>query len=161
MINLNDMILTVIKDYRNQIAKDAKKKNNIMNVKILFEYKEGKGKQGKDLCILADSYRLTQVISNLLNNAIKFTKNGTITVGLEKQDNNKHVIVYVKDTGQGIAPEILPKLFTKFTSKSEKGTGLGLFISKSIVESHGGTIWAENNRHSKGATFTINLPLIK
>ena len=161
MINLNDMILTVIKDYRNQIAKDAKKKNNIMNVKILFEYNEGKGKQGKDLCILADSYRLTQVISNLLNNAIKFTKNGTITVGLEKQDNNKHVIVYVKDTGQGIAPEILPKLFTKFTSKSEKGTGLGLFISKSIVESHGGTIWAENNRHSKGATFTINLPLIK
>jgi two-component system, OmpR family, sensor histidine kinase VicK len=161
MINLNDMILTVIKDYRNQIAKDAKKKNNIMNVKILFEYKEGKGKQGKDLCILADSYRLTQVISNLLNNAIKFTKNGTITVGLEKQDNNKHVIVYVKDTGQGIAPEILPKLFTKFTSKSEKGTGLGLFISKSIVESHGGKIWAENNRHSKGATFTINLPLIK
>jgi signal transduction histidine kinase len=161
MINLNDMILTVIKDYRNQIAKDAKKKNNIMNVKILFEYKEGKGKQGKDLCILADSYRLTQVISNLLNNAIKFTKNGTITVGLEKQDNNKHVIVYVKDTGQGIAPEILPKLFTKFTSKSEKGTGLGLFISKSIVEAHGGKISAENNRHSKGATFTINLPLIK
>jgi signal transduction histidine kinase len=159
-INLNDMILTTIQDYRNQIAKDAKKKNITMNVKILFEYKEGKGKQRKDLCMLADGYRLTQVISNLLNNAIKFTNNGTITVGLEKQDNNKHVMVYVKDSGQGIAPEILPKLFTKFTSKSDKGTGLGLFISKNIIEAHGGKIWAENNKYSKGATFTFNLPLI-
>jgi signal transduction histidine kinase len=69
-------------------------------------------------------------------------------------------MVYVKDSGQGIAPEILPKLFTKFTSKSDKGTGLGLFISKNIIEAHGGKIWAENNKYSKGATFTFNLPLI-
>jgi two-component system sensor histidine kinase VicK len=112
--------------------------------------------------MLADGYRLAQVISNLLNNAIKFTKNGTITVGLERQDNN--IIVYVKDSGQGIAPEILPKLFTKFTSKSDKGTGLGLFISKKIIEAHGGKIWAENNKDdsgakgAKGATFSFSLP---
>lgn len=161
MINLNDMILTVIKDYRNQIAKDAKKKNKIMNVKMLFERKEGEGKEVNDLYILADGYRLTQVISNLLSNAIKFTKDGSITVGVKKEDNDRQVIVYIKDTGQGIAPEILPRLFTKFTSKSDKGTGLGLFISKNILEAHGGKIWAENNKYSKGATFTFNLPLIK
>ena len=161
MINLNDMILTVIKDYRNQIAKDAKKKNKIMNVKMLFERKEGEGKEVNDLYILADGYRLTQVISNLLSNAIKFTKDGSITVGVKKEDNDRQVIVYIKDTGQGIAPEILPRLFTKFASKSDKGTGLGLFISKNIIEDHGGKIWAENNKYSKGATFTFNLPLIK
>ena len=86
------------------------------------------------LYILADGYRLTQVISNLLSNAIKFTKDGSITVGVKKEDNDRQVIVYIKDTGQGIAPEILPRLFTKFASKSDKGTGLGLFISKNIIE---------------------------
>ena len=69
------------------------------------------------------------------------------------------LIVSVKDTDQGIDLEIMPRLFTKFTTKSQTGTGLGLFISKSIVEAHGGRIWAENNKDGKGATFTFRLPL--
>jgi signal transduction histidine kinase len=69
--------------------------------------------------------------------------------------------VSIKDTGIGIAPEIMPRLFTKFATKSEKGTGLGLFISKSIVEAHGGRIWAENNADGRGATFSFNLPIVE
>ncbi len=90
----------------------------------------------------------------------KFTnKEGIIITTAEKKDT--HVVISVKDTGTGIDPEILPRLFTRFATKSETGTGLGLFISKSIVESHGGRIWAENNSHEKGATFTFSLPLSK
>ena len=69
-------------------------------------------------------------------------------------------IISIKDTGTGIDPEILPKLFSKFASRSFQGTGLGLFISKSIIEAHGGRIWAENNANGKGATFTFSLPLL-
>ena len=92
-----------------------------------------------------------------MSNAIKFTKQGTIKVTGEVKDGK--ALVSIKDTGQGIDPEIFPRLFLKFAAKSETGTGLGLFISKSIVEAHGGKIWAENNTASKGATFTFSLPL--
>jgi signal transduction histidine kinase len=86
-----------------------------------------------------------------------------ISITLEENkydDNSKEVIVSIKDTGIGIAQEIMPRLFTKFATKSEKGTGLGLFISKSIIETHGGRIWAENNSDSKGATFSFSLPIV-
>ena len=85
----------------------------------------------------------------------------TIITTVEQKDI--HVVISVKDTGTGIDPEILPRLFTRFATKSESGTGtgLGLFISKSIVEAHGGRMWAENNSHEKGATFTFSLPLRK
>ena len=107
----------------------------------------------------ADKDRIAQVISNLLSNAVKFTtkEKGTIYVTAEKK--NSEAIVSVKDTGRGIDPEILPKLFTKFATKSSSGTGLGLFISKSIIEAHGGKIWAENNSDGKGATFSFSLPI--
>ncbi|MDF2768542.1 MAG: signal transduction histidine kinase, with phosphoacceptor and binding domain, partial [Nitrososphaeraceae archaeon] len=111
----------------------------------------------------ADRGRLIQVISNLLSNAIKFTKEeGTITVATEKRSNNNMelLLVRVKDTGTGIDDDIMPRLFEKFVTRSEKGIGLGLFISKSIIEAHGGSIWAENNADGKGATFTLNLPLL-
>jgi two-component system, OmpR family, sensor histidine kinase VicK len=112
----------------------------------------------------ADKARISQVISNILNNAIKFTKRGPVFIRIEeiKQDNNlqKFVIVTVKDTGTGIDSEMLPRLFEKFASKSCKGTGLGLFICKSIVEEHGGRIWGENNSDGKGATFTFSLPQV-
>jgi len=101
----------------------------------------------------ADRYRITQVISNLLNNAIKFTKEeGAVSVTLEKkkEDNQQEVLVSVKDSGTGIHSDILPRLFSKFATKAEKGTGLGLFISKSIIEAHGGRIWGENNIDGKG-----------
>ena len=98
-------------------------------------------------------------ICNIRKNAIKFTNKGIIITTAEEKDT--HVVISVKDTGTGIDPEILPRLFTRFASKSESkiGTGLGLFISKGIVEAHGGRIWAENNTDAKGATFTFRLPL--
>ncbi|HYV52032.1 MAG TPA: ATP-binding protein [Candidatus Eisenbacteria bacterium] len=99
-------------------------------------------------------------MSNLLTNAIKFTTQGTIAVSIERDkiNNNNETIIVVKDRGQGIDPAIL-RLFTKFASKSYKGTGLGLFISNGIIETHGGKIWAEINTDGKGATFYFSLPL--
>ncbi len=101
--------------------------------------------------------RINQVISNLLSNAVKFTQQGTVYVSAENKDGQ--VVMSVKDTGPGIDSEIMPRLFSKFTSKSQTGTGLGLFISKSIIEAHGGRIWAENNKDKKGATVAFRLPL--
>ena len=153
-LNLNEMIINATGDYRNQIEIDG---NNQNEIKVMYN------NPGQDIFIEADKGRITQVISNLVNNAVKFTKIGTVTVGAEKvkEQDRQQVIISVKDTGTGIDPEILPKLFTKFATKSDKGTGigLGLFISKSIVEAHGGRIWAENNTDAKGATFTFRLPL--
>jgi signal transduction histidine kinase len=145
--NLHDMILNAIADSRNRIKK---------------EYKDNIGLElvcKNDIFVEADRGRINQVVSNLLDNAIKFTKEGTIITTAEQKDI--HVVISVKDTGTGIDPEILPRLFTRFATKSGTGTGLGLFISKSIVEAHGGRMWAENNSHEKGATFTFSLPLSK
>ena len=97
---------------------------------------------------------------NILDNAVRFSHEGKIHVILkvEKHNGQHFLIISVKDTGPGIDPEILSKLFTKFASKSDMGTGLGLFISKGIVEAHGGKIWAENNP-DRGATFSFSLPI--
>jgi signal transduction histidine kinase len=113
----------------------------------------------KDVFVEADKGRLTQVINNLLSNAIKFTENGLIKI--EISQSNTEVVVSVRDAGSGIDPEVFPKLFSKFVTKSDRGTGLGLFISKSIIESHGGRIWAENNQYGPGATFYFSLPASK
>jgi len=158
-LNIGDLISDIIEDYRNQIEK------NNDNVELHY-YFEPKTK----IIVEADRARLIQVISNLLDNALKFTKSkvenssGSIHVTAEKKDTEngnkkQEVIVSIKDTGTGIDPEIMPRLFTKFATKSEIGTGLGLFISKSIIEVHGGKIWAENNTDGNGATFTFSLPL--
>jgi two-component system, OmpR family, sensor histidine kinase VicK len=154
--NLNEVITNAINDIiANSISFSEKKKEN---TKIFYE-----PLKNKNIIVQADKARISQVISNLLNNAVKFTSEGTISVILDvknKNDNyNEKVIVRIKDTGIGIASEIMPRLFTKFATKSEKGTGLGLFISKSIIESHDGRIWAENNADGKGATFCVSLPL--
>ena len=148
--NLNDLISSIIDDYRNHIEKD--------NIEVKLLYKPNKD---NTIFVEADRGRLIQVISNLLDNAIKFTNDGTISIITEERDIQ--VVVSIKDTGTGIDSEILPRLFSKFVTKSERGgTGLGLFICKSIVESHGGKIWAENNNiydGKKGATFTFSLPV--
>ena len=112
----------------------------------------------KDIIVNADKGRLSQVIANLLSNAIKFTDKGVITIKTSAADGE--VIASIRDSGSGIDPEIFPKLFSKFITKSDRGTGLGLFISKSIIESHGGKIWAENNRFEPGATFYFSLPAV-
>jgi two-component system sensor histidine kinase VicK len=105
-----------------------------------------------------DKDRIFEVISNLLNNAIKFTEKGEVVIVLDEKDGQ--AIVSVRDDGCGIAPEIYPNLFTKFVTKSEKGTGLGLFISKNIIEAHGGRIWAENNSDGRGAIFAFSMPTL-
>jgi signal transduction histidine kinase len=154
--DVNEIISDAIVDYRNQIEKDGKNQNEC---KLLYK------NSGQDIFIEADKGRITQVISNLVSNAVKFTKVGTVTIAAEKvkEQDRQQVIISVKDTGTGINPEMLPKLFTKFATKSDKGTGigLGLFISKSIVEAHDGSIWAENNKDGKGATFAFSMPINK
>lgn len=110
-----------------------------------------------DIFVQADKARITQVISNLMNNAIRFTTGGSVCLTAEKKGNE--VMISVRDSGPGIDPEIIPRLFTKFATKSMTGTGLGLFISKNIVELHRGRIVAENNAEGKGATIKFTLPL--
>jgi two-component system, OmpR family, sensor histidine kinase VicK len=80
-------------------------------------------------------------------------------VYISAASKDRQALVSVKDSGAGIDVEIMSRLFTKFTRKSQTGTGVGLFISKSIIEAHGGRIWAENNKDRKGATFTFRMPL--
>ena len=154
--NLNNVLYDTIQDIRNRIADD-----NGLDGSVKVYYKP------TDIIVEADKGRITQVVSNLLNNAVKFTQKGTITISVDleskREDNyNDNVVISVKDTGHGIDSEMLPNLFTKFATKSETaGTGLGLFISKSIVEAHGGKIWAQNNPNGRGATFAFSLPLAK
>jgi len=148
--NLNEIILNAMDDI--VLSNDFSSKN----LQLLYE--------SCDILLEADKSRIAEVISNLLSNAIKFTQKGTITISVEKDENNRNdnkswVIVNVKDTGEGIDVNILPRLFTKFASKSYQGTGLGLFISKGIVEAHLGKIWAKNNVDGMGATFSFSLPI--
>jgi two-component system, OmpR family, sensor histidine kinase VicK len=148
--NLNELISNAIKDCKSQI--DSEK------IKLVYEHRSV-----NNIIVNADTNRLNQVISNLVSNSIKFTQGewGTISITTKKEQNSKAITISVKDTGKGIDPEIIPRLFTKFATKSDTGTGLGLFISKSIVEAHGGRIWAENNKDGKGATFYFTLPVSK
>jgi two-component system sensor histidine kinase VicK len=151
LINVNHIISSTLEKIKNQMGHEE-------NVELVFNSLDH-----AVVFVEADKARITQVISNLLNNAVKFTKRGMVYIGIEeiKQDNNlqKFVAVTVKDSGTGIDSEMLPRLFEKFASKSCKGTGLGLFICKNIVEAHGGRIWAENNADGKGATFSFSVPL--
>jgi signal transduction histidine kinase len=174
--DLKQVVSNTVDNYRNQI------KNAMRNIIVLNEFdrdrRQGEGDEVQQqqeqeqqqlhnqsivqdidtILVEADKVRILQVIDNLLSNALKFTSEGTISISVE--NNDKEAIVSIKDNGQGIDPEIMPKLFTKFATKSEiGGTGLGLFISKSIIESHGGKIWAENNKDTKGATFSFSLSL--
>jgi len=157
--DIGELISEIMNDIEEKIVENKK------NIKMFFELYNGNN--NSKIIIEADKNRLSQVISNLLNNAIKFTDEGSITVIVEttKINNNNKVIVSIKDTGTGIDSEILPKLFTKFATKSPiaGGTGLGLFISKSIIEMHGGSIWAfnndEKNKDDRGSIFTFSLPI--
>lgn len=145
--DLNVKIENVIKDISQQV--DIRKSNTVR-----IEFKP----DGK-INIVADKEKIFQVFANLLNNALKFTTQGTIQITTKAKDEIKQAVVTIKDSGPGIDPEIIPHLFTKFKTKSEKGLGLGLYISKSIVEAHHGKIEAYNNPNSNGATFVVTLPL--
>jgi signal transduction histidine kinase len=160
--DLNDLIISIIDDI---VAAEADsmvyglpaRRKDRNHVKINY--------RPHHLLVYADKNRLAQVISNLLNNALKFTSEGYVAVTTEKKidkNSNKNgtiAIVNICDSGSGVDPEMMPRLFTKFSSKSFSGTGLGLYICKNIIEAHGGKIWAENNKDGKGATFSFTLPI--
>lgn len=111
-----------------------------------------------------DQDRIVQVLNNLVGNALKFTKEGGITVKTQNKSQENHIVVSVIDTGKGIAEEDLAKLFQKFqqiessVENEEGGTGLGLAISKEIIFSHGGKIWAES-KLGEGTAFNFVLPV--
>jgi signal transduction histidine kinase len=151
VFNLNDIIVNAVDDV--VLSKEFSGKS----IQLSYE--------PCDVLLNADKARIAEVVSNLLGNAINFTPDGKIIISVERQNykaNNSNterlVIVSVKDTGQGIDVSMLPRLFTKFASKSYQGTGLGLFISKGIIEAHRGKIWGENNDNGIGATFSFSLP---
>jgi signal transduction histidine kinase len=152
--DLNEVVSNTIADYKNEL----KEGNSNIKLELVF-----KGDEGAAAAVLveADKARLSQVIANILGNAIKFTKEGCISI-VQEVIGSSQILISIKDTGSGIDPEIMPRLFTKFATKSQKGgTGLGLFISKGIIEDHNGRIWAENNTQEKGATFHFSLPISK
>ncbi|HEX2107557.1 MAG TPA: ATP-binding protein [Nitrososphaera sp.] len=159
--DLNELITSIIDDIMATEADSMvyglpARRRGKNNVKITYQPQ-------KQLLVYADRNRISQVISNLLNNALKFTPEGHIIINTEKnkeRNSRDVVIVSVCDTGSGVDPEIMPRLFNKFSSKSFSGTGLGLYICKNIIEAHGGRIWAENNKGVKGATFSFTLPIV-
>jgi signal transduction histidine kinase len=169
--DLNQIVSQIVEDHRNQISSSYQySANNDTHIKLVFEPPKD------EILIEADKSRISQVISNLLSNAIKFTKlektkdakistmetnAKTISITVSK-DDRQQAVVSIRDAGIGIDSEMIPRLFSKFASKSFEGTGLGLFISKSIIEAHGGRIWAENNENNgycDGATFRFTLGL--
>ena len=167
LVDIKDIIQRSILDIKSQLSGnqsvEIKIKDNSMK-------EHSVGQDSDAVLVRADGSKLMQVVSNLLSNAVKFTDVGEILITIEtkvttgdstNKFSNKEVIVSIKDSGQGIDPSMMPRLFEKFATKSDKGTGLGLglFISKNIITHHGGKIWAENNPEGKGATFAFSLPL--
>ena len=166
----------VLSETIREIVQDLKAENRDFNQNIFLSFYDSVLEEPESISITADQNRIRQVITNLIDNAMKFTPAGKVTIATEINIKNNQVIVRVKDTGTGISSDILPKLFTKFVSRSKKGTGLGLYICKGIIEAHNGRIWAENNydknplnvsgdrgtdneMRSIGATFSFSLPL--
>jgi len=144
--DIDEILSQLVTEYSRQIEKDVAK-----NKKVKISY------EPLHVMIVADNYRITQVISNIINNAIKFTDQGIITI-IGNADSAE-LTIKISDTGKGIDNEIINRLFDKFVSRSEQGTGLGLFISKNIIEAHGGRIIGFNNENGIGATFVLVLPL--
>jgi signal transduction histidine kinase len=151
--DLVTLLSNIVTDTREQISRLER------NISITFEFEGKLEKETNAILVTADKDKITQVISNLLGNAVKFTKNGSISAIVSLNKERDEVIICIKDTGQGIDPSIVPHLFTKFSSKSFEGIGLGLFIAKNIVQAHGGRIWAENNPDGIGAVFFFTLPI--
>jgi signal transduction histidine kinase len=161
--NLKDVIVSAVEDVQAKLVLDG-------NNKVKVVYRSLKDREEVDdrddnFFVQADRDKITQVISNLLNNAVKFTTRGLVSIAVSgkkvRKEGQEEAIVTIEDPGSGIDAEIFPRLFTKFSSKSFSGTGLGLYISKNIIEAHGGKIWAENNNGQGkcGATFSFSLPL--
>ena len=149
--DFKELITLIINEYNKIIEKSNK------NIKLVYISKEEQN--NNSILIQADRGRISQVVLNLLSNALKFTEEGTIVITSEIKDDQNVLVVSVNDTGAGIDFEIMPQLFTKFASKSFAGTGLVLYICKNIIEAHGGKMWAKNNSDGKGSTFSFSLPI--
>src|SRR5919109_3728829 len=149
--NIYELLSDVIKDFTERIKSDNK------NIKLVYDQEYI---NHPPIIVEADKGRITQVLSNILNNALKFTNEGQIIVRAHESNDKSEIVVSITDTGSGINKDVFAKLFSKFVTKSSQGTGLGLYISKSIVEAHGGRIWAENNADGRGATFMFTLPVV-
>jgi two-component system sensor histidine kinase VicK len=171
-IDLYELVESVVSDFQavieNEFEEDQNEKASKAAISIKDEYPDDRGTDPnrQHPIVLADANRIVQVITNLLSNAVKFSPHRdrmliTVTRGIKVIDGKSMAIVSISDQGQGINPEIVPRLFQKFISGSEKGTGLGLYISKNIIKAHGGEIWSESNKSGKGATFAFTLPLLK
>jgi len=151
--NIRDLIPNIIEDYKERIQ-------NNTNGKVRLIYDNDDSINNHPIVIEADKERIVQIISNLLSNSIQFTSEGYISLEMATKVVDNEVTVTIRDTGIGINPEIMSRLFSKFVTRSQQGTGLGLFISKNIIEAHGGKIWAENNTlDGRGTTFSFTLPL--
>lgn len=173
--DLNEKIKNVIKDTAKQSDDPAQISGGNKRIDIQFV------STNEPLIVYADKIRIFEVVSNLLNNAIKFSEGRPIAITVEKKEftksisdkamtdaandsltqinSEKLVLIAIRDEGKGIDAEILPRLFTKFATKSNQGTGLGLYIAKSIIEAHGGKIWVNSNIEERGSTFYFTLPL--
>jgi two-component system, OmpR family, sensor histidine kinase VicK len=176
-IDMRKFLYDSIVDFNNQLlvngkkyTSDPKTNENIGNeiIKLIFhedqviEPNKNASLPTQKFVVEIDKSRILQVLTNLIDNAIKFTSlNEQIIVKLNtyRFNNLDFAKVTIKDTGAGIDPDILPKLFSKFITKSVKGTGLGLYICKNIVSAHGGQIWAQNNDGERGATFVFTIPI--
>ncbi|HYZ50255.1 MAG TPA: HAMP domain-containing sensor histidine kinase, partial [Nitrososphaeraceae archaeon] len=158
-VNLNDLITKTISEIARNKELFNSKHRDIKLLKTTTSSSKG------ETTVMADKARITQVVYNLISNAVKFTdEEDTISISVDSTTTDKgekFAVITVKDTGEGISHDIMPRLFTKFASKSYTGTGLGLFICKSIIEAHNGRIWAENNADGRGATFCFSLPIMR
>ena len=161
--SLEQLVLEIVKEYNNNIHLLNKNQLEIRYDSRLNDCHNTNSERRRNFgYVFADRTRIIQVIVNILENAVEFTDRGTITLRLDENKTTHEILLTISDSGRGIDPEILPNLFSKFVSKSRKGTGLGLYISKKIIETHGGRIWAENcydeNNKIEGSKFTLTLP---
>jgi two-component system sensor histidine kinase VicK len=145
-VEIKNLLETAIQDARKNVLTENKP------VDIRLDYR-----LADRFIIFCDSSKISQVLYNLLDNAVKFTENGTITVSAVKFDDSS-LVFKVEDSGIGISPEIKTRLFEKFVSRSNGGTGLGLYLSRRIIDAHGGKIGGINNQSGVGATFFFTLP---
>ena len=161
--SLEKLVIEIVREYNNNIHLLNKNQLEIRYDSQLNDCNNTNTESRRNFgYVFADRTRIIQVIVNILENAVEFTDRGTITLRLNENMTTREILLTISDSGRGIDPEILPNLFTKFVSKSRKGTGLGLYISKKIIETHGGKIWAENcydeNTKIEGSKFTLTLP---
>jgi two-component system, OmpR family, sensor histidine kinase VicK len=152
---LNDLLFNIVQNYYKQGRSSA---SSGKDISVLYE------SPNENIVVEADKERISQVVRNIISNALEFTNEGNVLVTLRKESQQENggrqiAVVTVTDTGCGIDPAIMPRIFEKFVTRSEKGTGLGLFVAKSIIHAHEGRIWVQNNTEGgKGATFCFTVP---